>query len=155
MTEGRTFGEIPLFITAENDSESCSTVFSTDRVGIVFMLSSLIRLLFPFLIYGGFQIMIYRTVRVGGTKDSFHHFVCPYNIRLCRSCLEREAQIPPIWMNQMRNIPIFSGHFTVFHHPPKAEQISLPLEATSAKPNVVGTHEVVEGVFCSPTRTVR
>ena len=42
--------------------------------------------------------------------------------------LKREAQIPPLRMNQMRNIPIFSGHFTVFLHPPKAEQISLPLE---------------------------
>ena len=71
-------------------------------------------------------------------QDSFHRQRSP--------SLEREAQIPPLRMDQMRNIPIFSGHFTVFLHPPKAEQISLPLEATSAKPNVVGTHEVVEGV---------
>ena len=55
-----------------------------------------------------------------GVQDSFHRQRSP--------SLEREAQIPPLRMNQTRNIPIFSGHFTVFLHQPKAEQISLPLE---------------------------
>ena len=90
------------------------------------------------------QTAVYLCVRV---QDSFHRQRSP--------SLEREAYL--LRLRRMKKYGKMPRKYWYISHliHPKWWYPSLPLEATSAKPNVVGTHEVVEGVFCSPTRTVR